>query len=169
MFITLEKTNQHRSKLTSHGDKESITKYYLGNERRETSVSLRSRTQSEVKERSDDGSGELLPYPDGEAHGASDAADFFGVGAGIDQSSDLLQICRGERAIDFKNPSERVKRMRIEICYYAGELRWWRRRWIELGFGCCLSSPRLESSSSSSRPRISEIFFSVRRGEGRYV
>lgn len=73
-------------------------------------MSLRSRAQSEVKERSDDGSGELLPYPDGEAHGASDAADFFGVGAGIDQSSDLLQICRGERAIDFKNPSERVKK-----------------------------------------------------------
>lgn len=65
--------------------------------------------QSEVEERRDDGAGELLPYPDGEAHGASDAADFFGVGAGIDQSCDLLQICLGENIRIFKNPSESKK------------------------------------------------------------
>lgn len=73
---------------------ENPPKSYLGEIDRQPGPCFGTRPQGIIEERGEHRRGQLLAESDREAHGASDSADLLGVGAGLDQRSDLLQIYR---------------------------------------------------------------------------
>lgn len=156
---------------------ENPPKSYLGEIDRQPGPCFGTRPQGIIEERGEHRRGQLLAESDREAHGASDSADLLGVGAGLDQRSDLLQICRPrelrtrrKEPLPIEHQTKRRGALRCRVEGTADETECDGVGWSFISTSCVISAEAASELATAAKPnsirRVSDCRTWKRKREG---